>query len=195
MISAGFSKEQSKQYIDSFEKYLDENKDEIEALRILYNQEKVAITYNMLKDLEKKLIAFNNQFKSEFLWSCYQTLDGESGNVKPLNKENELGVLTNLIQLVRYGYKLDNELVSLKRKFGSYFNLYCGQSWRKFTEEQLEIVRQIAEYIVQNGCVTNNDFYKAKADLFVKAVKIFGGDKLNEELQTISKYVFYGKVA
>lgn len=195
LISAGFSKEQSKQYIDSFEKYLDKNKDEIEALRILYNQEKVAITYNMLKDLEKKLIAYNNQFKSEFLWTCYQTVDGEGGNVKPLNKENELGVLTNLIQLVRYGYKLDNELVSLKRKFGSYFNLYCGQSWRKFTEEQLEIVRQIAEYIVQNGCITNNDLYNAKSDLFVKAIKIFGGDKLNEELQTISKYVFYGKVA
>ena len=89
LISAGFSKEQSKQYIDSFEKYLEENKDEVEALRILYNQKKVAITYSMLKDLEKKLLAYNNQFKSEFLWTCYQTLNGESGKVKPLNKETE----------------------------------------------------------------------------------------------------------
>lgn len=195
LISAGFSKEQSKQYIDSFEKYLEENKDEVEALRILYNQEKVAITYSMLKDLEKKLLAYNNQFKSEFLWTCYQTLNGESGKVKPLNKETELGVLTNLIPLVRYGYKIDNELVSLKRRFGSYFNLYCGQAWRKFTPEQVEIVQQIAEYIVQNGCITNIELNKAKHDLFVKAIPIFGADKLNSEMQTISKYLFYGKAA
>lgn len=195
LISAGFSKEQSKQYIDSFEKYLEENKDEVEALRILYNQEKVAITYSMLKDLEKKLLAYNKQFKSEFLWTCYQTLDGESGKVKPLNKETELGVLTNLIQLVRYGYKIEDELVSLKRRFGSYFNLYCGQVWRKFTPEQVEIVQQIAEYIVQNGCITNIELNKAKHDLFVKAIPIFGADKLNNEMQTISKYLFYGKAA
>lgn len=195
LISAGFSKEQSKQYIDSFEKYLEENKDEVEALRILYNQKKVAITYSMLKDLEKKLLAYNNQFKSEFLWTCYQTLNGESGKVKPLNKETELGVLTNLIPLVRYGYKIDNELVSLKRRFGSYFNLYCGQAWRKFTPEQVEIVQQIAEYIVQNGCITNIELNKAKHDLFVKAIPIFGADKLNNEMQTISKYLFYGKAA
>lgn len=195
LISAGFSKEQSKQYIDSFEKYLEENKDEVEALRILYNQEKVAITYSMLKDLEKKLLAYNNQFKSEFLWTCYQTLNGESGKVKPLNKETELGVLTNLIPLVRYGYKIDNELVSLKRRFGSYFNLYCGQAWRKFKPEQVEIVQQIAEYIVQNGCITNIELNKAKHDLFVKAIPIFGADKLNNEMQTISKYLFYGKAA
>lgn len=195
LISAGFSKEQSKQYIDSFEKYLEENKDEVEALRILYNQEKVAITYSMLKDLEKKLLAYNNQFKSEFLWTCYQTLNGESGKVKPLNKETELGVLTNLIPLVRYGYKIDNELVSLKRRFGSYFNLYCGQAWRKFTPEQVEIVQQIAEYIVQNGCVTNIELNNAKHDLFVKAGSIFGYEKINSEIETLSKYLFYGKAA
>lgn len=195
LISAGFSKEQSKQYIDSFEKYLEENKDEVEALRILYNQKKVAITYSMLKDLEKKLLAYNNQFKSEFLWTCYQTLNGESGKLKPLNKETELGVLTNLIPLVRYGYKIDNELVSLKRRFGSYFNLYCGQAWRKFKPEQVEIVQQIAEYIVQNGCITNIELNKAKHDLFVKAIPIFGADKLNNEMQTISKYLFFGKAA
>jgi len=195
LVYSGFSKEQAKTYIETFEEYLEENKDEVEALRILYNQEKVAITYTMLKDLEKKLLTYNNQFKSEFLWTCYQTIDGESGNVKPLNKETELGVLTNLIQLVRYGYKIDNELVSLKRRFGSYFNLYCGQAWRKFTPDQVEIVQQIAEYIVQNGCINNIELNKAKHDLFVKAIPIFGADKLNTEMQTISKYLFYGKAA
>lgn len=149
----------------------------------------------MLKDLEKKLITHNNQLRSDFLWTCYQTLDGETGNVKPLNKETELGILTNLIQLVRYGFKIEKELVSLKRRFGSYFNLYCGQAWRKFTPEQVEIVQQIAEYIVQNGCISNIELSKIKPDLFRKAIPIFGPDKINSELQTISNYIFNGRAA
>lgn len=195
IIDVGFSKEQAKGYIEQFEDYINDNKDEIEALRIIYNQEKIAITHSMLKDLEKKLITHNNQFRSDFLWTCYQTLDGETKNVKPLNKESELGILTNLIQLVRYGFKIENELVSLKRRFGSYFNLYCGQAWRKFTPEQVEIVRQIAEYIVQNGCISNIELSKIKPDLFKKAIPIFGADKINTELQTISKYIFNGRAA
>lgn len=195
IINVGFSKEQAKGYIERFENYLDENKDEIEALRIIYNQDKIAITHSMLKDLEKKLLAYNNQFKGDFLWTCYQTLDGENGNVKALNKETELGILTNLIQLVRYGFKIENELVSLKRKFGSYFNLYCGQAWRKFTPEQIDVVQQIAKYIVQNGCVSNIELSKIKPDLFRKAIPIFGPDKINIELQTISNYIFNGRAA
>ena len=195
IIDVGFAKEQAKGYIQQFEDYINDNKDEIEALRIIYNQEKIAITHSMLKDLEKKLITHNNQLRNDFLWTCYKTLDGETGNVKPLNKETELGILTNLIQLVRYGFKIENELVSLKRRFGSYFNLYRGQAWRKFTPEQVEIVRQIAEYIVQNGCVSNIELSKTTPDLFKKAILIFGADKINAELQTISNYIFNGKAA
>ena len=195
IIDVGFAKEQAKGYIQQFEDYINDNKDEIEALRIIYNQEKIAITHSMLKDLEKKLITHNNQLRNDFLWTCYKTLDGETGNVKPLNKETELGILTNLIQLVRYGFKIENELVSLKRRFGSYFNLYRGQAWRKFTPEQVEIVRQIAEYIIQNGCVSNIELSKTTPDLFKKAILIFGADKINAELQTISNYIFNGKAA
>ena len=37
LIYAGFSKETAKSFIETFEKYLHENKDSIEALRIIYN--------------------------------------------------------------------------------------------------------------------------------------------------------------
>lgn len=39
LIYAGFSKETAKNFIENFEKYLDDNKDSIEALRIIYNSE------------------------------------------------------------------------------------------------------------------------------------------------------------
>lgn len=37
LISAGFSKESAKTYIENFEKFLNDNKDSLEALRIIYN--------------------------------------------------------------------------------------------------------------------------------------------------------------
>ena len=49
LLYAGFSKEEAKEYIDNFEDYLFKNKDNIEALRIIYNSEDISITYKMLR--------------------------------------------------------------------------------------------------------------------------------------------------
>lgn len=48
LISAGFSKESAKTYIENFEKFLNDNKDSLEALRIIYNSEDTVITHAML---------------------------------------------------------------------------------------------------------------------------------------------------
>lgn len=55
VIYAGFSKESAKAYIDNFEKYLNENRDSIEALRILYNSEDIVIMHPMLVELRDSL--------------------------------------------------------------------------------------------------------------------------------------------
>lgn len=52
VIYAGFSKETARTFIESFEKYLNDNKDSVEALRIIYNSENVVITHDMLCDLK-----------------------------------------------------------------------------------------------------------------------------------------------
>ena len=62
VIYAGFSKESAMAYIDHFEKYLNENRDSIEALRILYNSEDLVITHTMLVQLRDRLLAENKQY-------------------------------------------------------------------------------------------------------------------------------------
>ena len=62
VIYAGFSKESAMAYIDHFEKYLNENRDSIEALRILYNSEDLVITHTMLVELRDRLLAENKQY-------------------------------------------------------------------------------------------------------------------------------------
>ena len=61
-------------------KYLHENKDSIEALRIIYNSEDTVITHSMLMDLQDKLLMENRQFSVDIIWKNYKIID-EKGDV------------------------------------------------------------------------------------------------------------------
>ena len=55
LIFKGFSVEEAQGITDAFEQYCTDHSDDIEALRIIYNNQGEPITYSMLKDLENKL--------------------------------------------------------------------------------------------------------------------------------------------
>ena len=74
LISKGFSIEEAKNTTEAFEEFCREHSDEIEALRIIYNNEGEPITYSMLKDLENKLKMADNHFTSKQLWNSYAIL-------------------------------------------------------------------------------------------------------------------------
>ena len=77
LISKGFSIEDAKNTTEAFEEFCRENADEIEALRIIYNNEGEPITYSMLKDLEHKLKMANNHFAPKQIWNSYAILRSE----------------------------------------------------------------------------------------------------------------------
>lgn len=112
IIDKGFTKEAAKSFIDSFEKYLNDNADKIEALRIIYNSEDTVITYSMLSDLRDKLLSENRLFTPYNIWSNYKMLD-MNGDVEDLDVKQNIKALTHLIQLVRYAYKKTDNLKSL----------------------------------------------------------------------------------
>ena len=117
LVYSGFSIDESKKYAEIFKDFIEQNRDEVEALRIIYNSEDVAITYEMLSDLKRKLEKFNPMLNEKNLWTCYKTLSvnkvGKAGKVKDLEKD-EVGLLTNLIQLVRYALGQKESLYSLQ---------------------------------------------------------------------------------
>lgn len=116
IIDKGFTKEAAKSFIDSFEKYLNDNADKIEALRIIYNSEDTVITYSMLSDLRDKLLSENRLFTPYNIWSNYKMLD-MNGDVEDLDVKQNIKALTHLIQLVRYAYKKTDNLKSLLKGY------------------------------------------------------------------------------
>ena len=188
IIYKGFSKETAKKFIDNFEKYLNDNADKIEALRIIYNSEDTVITYSMLTELQDKLIAENGQFTPYYIWKNYKILDND-GSVDDLDTKQSIKALTHLIQLVRYAYKKSDKLVSLIKGYSQRFNLYCGQAQRELTEDQKEIMKQIADYIIEEGSISTTELNSYDTDLWRRAVKSFGVPALTQEIIKLSKFI------
>lgn len=188
LIFNGFSQEEASSATQAFEKYVNEHRDEIEALRIIYNNTNEPITYALLTDLKEKLLSADIRFAPLRLWSSYSII--EDAKVIKLQTQTERESLTNLIQLVRYAFKQIPELRSLHAFASQRFELWCGQIQRPLTETQKEIMRQIVGYIVSNGTYTNNELREENLTIFAQMVQSFGSaDAVNEVLRSLSGWM------
>lgn len=186
LIYASFSKETAQSFIDNFEKYLNNNKDSIEALRIIYNSEDVVITHSMLVELQDSLLSENQQYSPYQIWRNYKVID-EFGNVDELDMKANFNALTNLIQIVRFAYHKNQKLTALIKGYTQRFNLYCGQAQRALSDEQIEIMRQIAEFVINDGAITVEDLNEIDTDLWRKGARSFTIPVLAEEMQAMSR--------
>ena len=194
LISKGFSIEEAQNTTDAFEEFCREHSDEIEALRIIYNNEGEPITYSMLKDLEYKLKMANNHFSPKQLWNSYAIVN--PSHVRRATTKEESDALTNIIQLVRYAFRQIERLDSLVATSKQYFNLWLGQNQRNITDKQREIVSHIVDYIAANGACTVKDIREDDATRAAQMIRAFGNmQKANEALQSLYTFVVLRKAA
>ena len=194
LISKGFSIEEAKSTTEAFEDFCKEHSDEIEALRILYNNEGEPITYSMLKDLENKLKMANNHFTSKQLWNSYAILNPNS--VRRSSTKEESDALTNIIQLVRFALRQIERLDSVVSTSKQYFNLWLGQNQREITDKQREVISRIVDYIASNGACTIKEIREDDATQAAQMIRAFGNmQKANEALQSLYTFVVLRKAA
>ena len=194
LISKGFSIEEAKSTTEAFEDFCKEHSDEIEALRIIYNNEGEPITYSMLKDLENKLKMANNHFTSKQLWNSYAILNPNS--VRRSSTKEESDALTNIIQLVRFALHQIDRLDSVVSTSKQYFNLWLGQNQREITDKQREVISRIVDYIASNGACTIKEIREDDATQAAQMIRAFGNmQKANEALQSLYTFVVLRKAA
>ena len=194
LISKGFSIEEAQNTTEAFEEFCREHTDEIEALRIIYNNEGEPITYSMLKDLENKLKMANNHFTSKQLWNSYAILNPNS--VRRSTTKEESDALTNIIQLVRYAFRQIERLDSVVTTSKQYFNLWLGQNQREITDKQREVISRIVDYIASNGACTVKDIREDDATHAAQMIRAFGNmQKANDALRSLYTFVVLGKSA
>ena len=194
LISKGFSIEEAKNTTEAFEDFCKKYYDEIEALRIIYNNEGEPITYSMLKDLENRLKMANNHFTSKQLWNSYAIVNPKV--VRRSTTKEESDALTNIIQLVRFAFHQIERLDSVVTTSKQFFNLWLGQNQREITDKQREVISCIVDYIASNGACTVRDIREDDATHAAQMIRAFGNmQKADEALHSLYTFVVLRKAA
>jgi type I restriction enzyme R subunit len=139
------ARDRAREYVESFKAFLDEHKDEITALQVLYSRPYAKrLTYRDVKELAEAIGRPPHRWTPERLWEAYETLDaskvrGSAGTV-----------LTNIISLVRFTLGADDELAPYPEQVEERFEAWLLQqqtAGRTFTDEQLDWLRLIRDHL------------------------------------------------
>ena len=190
LVGSGFSVEDAQQTTAEFESYLQQHRDEEEAIRIIAENTGEPITYDMLADLAEKLKSVNHKFQAQTLWNAYSVINPD--HVVPFKNQIEKEALTNLIQLIRFAFKTTAELRSLASLAAQRFELWCGQNQRdRLSDTQRYIVWEITNYIVCSGACSRADLSASKGRQFLMEAKsAFGSmDNVDKILQSLSGFM------
>ena len=146
--SAGYSEDaadRARATVESFEQFIEENRDEITALQILYaGRQPQRLTFREVKELAKAIGRPPHQWTPEQLWQAYEALD--RSRVRGSGER----VLTDLVSLVRFALDQDDELVAYPELVRERFHAWLLQqenAGRTFTPEQLAWLERIRDHV------------------------------------------------
>ena len=158
VVDTGFSDEQARATVASFRQYIEENRDEITALQIIYSQPyaQQRLTYQQVRELAGRLELPPQAWTTESLWRAYAQL--ERDRVRGVGAQR---VLADLVSLVRHAVELEDELVPYPAVVGRRYEDWLAAQeagGRSFSDDQRWWLDQIAAHIGVNLSVSSDDF-------------------------------------
>jgi len=149
--------EKAGEAIETFASFIDENRDGIEALQIIYNQSYRTrpLTIKMVEELYAKLQASPYHLTTEKLWMAYSIRRPDK-----VKNKSVVNKLADIVSMVRFQLGQTKEL----RLFSDEVNLRF-RDWIlaknaghvHFTEEQTEWLRMIRDHIATSMSITVDD--------------------------------------
>ena len=191
IISAEFETGKAEEIVQSFRDFMEENKDEILALQIIYNQpyDKRHLTYEMIKNLANAMKKPKYNLPPELVWMAYEQL--EKDKVKKRRPEQ---LLADIISLVRFGLRKTELLMPHQDIIEQRFEHWIEdqeKAGNTYTSEQLEWLIMVKDHIATSMEITVDDFdnvpFYEKGGV-MKVYNLFGDkfnaiiDELNEAL-------------
>ena len=157
VVFAGFDsqkEENADKVITSFREFIEENKDEIIALRIIYNEsyKDRPMMIEQLKSLYEKLKKKN--ITIDRLWDCYYIKFTDKV------KRGTVAQLTDLISIIRFEIGATDELTSFADRVNANFKEWTfrkNAGYSQFTEEQMEWLRLIKDHIISSLSILDLD--------------------------------------
>ena len=193
LIEAGTSeaaKQKAKSLVDSFERFIADNKDEIDALQCFYAQPYAKrLRFGDLKALSDAIKAPPRAWTPEKLWRAYETLHKDRVRGAAAQR-----LLTDLVSLVRFAMSREAELAPFGEHVRARFEHWLAQqrtAGRDFTADQVRWLEMIRDHIAASVEMTVEDLdYTPFAEEGGRgrAAQVFGKglgpllDELNEVL-------------
>lgn len=164
-------------------------KDEIIALRIIYNEsyKDRPMVIQQLKALYETLQQKN--LTVDRVWEAYATKD-----IEKVKKRSTMAQITDLISLIRYEMGVVTELSPFADCVNQNFKDWTfkkNAGYLQFTEEQMDWLRLIKEHIISSLSILEEDFDRTPFDQkggFIGFYNVFGEsykdimEELNMEL-------------
>jgi len=193
LLEAGQSseaKEKAQTLVQSFEKFIADNKDEITALQFFYSRPyRERLKYDDIRKLAEAIQMPPRSWTAERLWNAYAML--ERDKVRGASAARQL---TDIVSLVRFALQQEDELVPYPDKVKARFSNWIAQQQnreRKFTPEQMRWLEMIRDHVATSVEITLDAFdynpFSQQGGLG-KAMQLFGKelrpllDELNEAL-------------
>jgi type I restriction enzyme, R subunit len=187
LMHADFDMKHAEEKVTSFKSFIEDNKDELTALQIIYNQSyaQQRLTYAAIKDLARAMKDPPHHLITADVWQAYRRLNAVTVKGAPVDQQ-----LTELISLVRFALGQSTVLEPFASRVEQRFNLWIGRekkAGREFSQEQMTWLRTIAGFIAANAEIGASDFMEAPSlsdkGGILKARELFGtglNDMLDE---------------
>jgi len=188
IILTGFdkqAKEKARTIIGTFKKFIEDNKDELTALQIIYNQsyDKRHITYKEIKEVAEAIEKPPYHLTQENVWEAYEQLERSK-----VRRAGPRKLLTNIISLVRFAIGESNVLEPFSEIADERFKEWIYEQeklGRKFTTVQMEWLEMIKNHIAASLSIEMDDF--KYAPFYEKGGAIKAYQVLGDELDRILK--------
>ena len=168
--------------IKDFRAFIEEHKDEIEALDIIYNQKykNKHLTEKMINELYEIMCKPPHNFTISKMWNCYYVRDNDK-----IDKPKEYQLM-DIISIIRYELGQVDTLnpfsTGVKLRFKEWIFKRNSTQGYIFTEEQVLWLQMIRDHIATSLSIEPDDFDLAPFDNkggYGRYYELFGAEYLN----------------
>ena len=189
VISSGFdrgAKARAEQRVASFKQFIEENRDELTAIQIIYSKPygQRHLTYQQVQQLAQAIEQPPYRFTKEELWQAYERLDQSKVRGSGPDK-----LLTDIISLVRFAIGDTATLEPYKETVDQQFQGWLTNQEKEFSQEQIAWLEMIKDHIATSLHIEIDDFeytpFQAKGGA-IKVYQLFG-DALDTILEALNE--------
>jgi len=153
--------DRAREVVTSWKAYLEENRDEITALQLLYSHSG-KVTFAELRELAERIKRPPHNWTPDLLWNAYVALEGDPKN--PHARRTDRHTVTDLISLVRFALEQEADLVpyreAVQERYAGWL-VQQGQAGVNFNEGERWWLDRIADVIAQSAGITADDLEKS----------------------------------